>query len=186
MSESLLRQAGSLSGLLSWTVADFKREHGVGQVKAVQLATLMELGRRLCTGAGQTNPLMREPSDVAGYLWPRTRGLEVEKFWTLCLNTRRRLIRCVEVSSGTATASLAHPREVLRDAIRFSASCVAVAHNHPSGDPEPSSADIGITRQLREAARITGIELVDHVVLGRPEVDPTGRGWFSFRMAGLL
>jgi DNA repair protein RadC len=110
----------------------------------------------------------------------------VEKFWTLCLNTRRRLIRCVEVSSGTATASLAHPREVFREAIRLSASCVAIAHNHPSGDPEPSSADVSITRQLRDAARITGIELVDHVIVGTPDADPSGRGFFSFRLAGLM
>jgi DNA repair protein RadC len=186
VADGLLREAGSLAALSSWTTRDFMRQRGIGRIKALQLSSLIELARRLHTVPEHTQPLMREPADIARFLCPRTTGLEVEKFWTLCLNTRRRLIRCVEVTSGTATASLAHPREVFREAIRLSASCVAIAHNHPSGDPEPSSADVGITRQLREAARVTGIELVDHIIVGRPEADPSGRGFFSFRLAGLM
>jgi len=186
VAEQLLAESGSLPALTAWTADDFARHPGIGKIKGFQLASLMEIARRIQSGPGNSQPLMREPSDIARHLQPRTQGLEVEKFWTLCLNTRRRLLRCVEVSSGTATASLAHPREVFREAIRLSAACVAVAHNHPSGDPEPSSADVGITRQLREAARVMGIELVDHVILGRPESDPSGRGFFSFRLAGLM
>jgi len=186
VAESLLSEAGSLPALSTWTHSDFSRQHGIGRIKGLQLAGILELSRRLHGDPLGGQPLMREPSDIARHLAPRARGLEVEKFWTLCLNTRRRLIRCVEVSSGTATASLAHPREVFREAIRLSASCVAIAHNHPSGDPEPSSADVSITRQLRDAARITGIELVDHVIVGTPDADPSGRGFFSFRLAGLM
>ena len=186
VAEQLLAEAGCLSALTSWTADDFASRPGIGRVKGMQLASILEISRRLHASSAQLQPLMREPADIAGFLASRTTGLEVEKFWTLCLNTRRRLLRCVEVTSGTATASLAHPREVFREAIRLSASCVAVAHNHPSGDPEPSSADVGITRQLREAARITGIELVDHVIVGRREADPSGRGFFSFRLAGLM
>lgn len=90
------------------------------------------------------------------------------------------------VTLGTATASLAHPREVFRAAIVAGCTGIVVAHNHPSGDPSPSAADIQVTRQLREASRILAIDLVDHVVLGRPEMDPAGRGFYSFRDAGLL
>lgn len=186
VAEGLLSEAGSLCALSTWTADDFSRRPGIGRVKGMQLASIIEIARRLQSTPAHTSPLMREPADIARFLAPRTSGLEVEKFWTLCLNTRRRLIRCVEVTSGTATASLAHPREVFREAIRLSASSVAIAHNHPSGDPEPSAADIGITRQLKEAARITGIELVDHIIVGRSENDPTGRGFFSFRLAGLM
>lgn len=186
VAETLLNEAGSLPALNAWSARDFMRQHGIGRIKALQLASLMEIARRMNSVPEHPQPLMREPSDIARYLSSRTTGLEVEKFWTLCLNTRRRLIRCVEVTSGTATASLAHPREVFREAIRLSASCVAIAHNHPSGDPEPSSSDVGITRQLREAARVMGIELVDHIIVGRPEMDPSGRGFFSFRLAGLM
>ena len=81
---------------------------------------------------------------------------------------------------------LAHPREVFRAAVQYGATSVSVCHNHPSGDPEPSSADCTITRQLREAGRVVGIELVDHVILGRIDRDPSGRGYFSFRLAGII
>ena len=80
-------------------------------------------------------------------------GIVVEKFWVLCLNRKNRLIRRHEATSGTASSSLVHPREVFREAIRLGASAAICAHNHPSGDPAPSAADIQVTRQLREAAR---------------------------------
>ncbi len=100
-----------------------------------------------------------------------------EKFWVLCLNRKNRLLKRVEVTSGTATAALAHPREVFRTAIRESASAVACVHNHPSRDPAPSAADAQVTRQLREAARTVDIELVDHVNY-RPRLGRSIGPWF--------
>jgi len=91
----------------------------------------------------------------------------VEKFWVLCLNRKNRLMKRIEVTSGTATAALAHPREVFREAVRETAAAVVCVHNHPSGDPAPSTADIHVTRQLREAARTLDIELLDHVIVGQ-------------------
>jgi DNA repair protein RadC len=90
------------------------------------------------------------------------------------------------VSSGTATSALAHPREIYRAAIRESATAIACVHNHPSGDPSPSAADLQITRLLREAAQTVEIALLDHVIVGRLEADPVGRGYYSFREAGLI
>ena len=113
------------------------------------------------------------------------RPLEVEKFWTLCLNRKNRLIRRVEVTSGTATSSLVHPREVFRAAIAAGASAVIAVHNHPSGDPAPSRADIQITRQLREAAKTIGIDLLDHIIIGSKGSDPANLGYYSFNDAGL-
>jgi DNA repair protein RadC len=113
-------------------------------------------------------------------------GLEVEKFWVLCLNRKNRLMRRVEITSGIATASLAHPREVFREAIREAAVSIVCVHNHPSGDPHPSAQDMQMTRQLREAAKVVAIELADHVILGRAVNDPTGLGFYSFRAAGFL
>jgi DNA repair protein RadC len=110
----------------------------------------------------------------------------VEKFWVLCLNRKNRLIKCLEITSGTATAALAHPREVFRAGIKHGATAMICAHNHPSGDPAPSRADIQITRQLRDAARTVDIDLLDHVIVGRAEADPAGRGYYSFREAGLI
>lgn len=109
-----------------------------------------------------------------------------ESFWVVFLTTRHHAMGRQMVTLGTATASLAHPREVFRAAIVAGCTGIVVAHNHPSGDPSPSAADIQVTRQLREASRILAIDLVDHVVLGRPEMDPAGRGFYSFRDAGLL
>ena len=104
----------------------------------------------------------------------------------LCLNRKNRLRKCVEVSSGTATAALAHPREVFRAAIREAASAVVCAHNHPSGDPAPSSADLQMTRLLRDAAKTVEITLLDHVIVGSASADPLGMGYYSFREAGMM
>jgi DNA repair protein RadC len=182
----LIAEAGSLAGLIAWKETDFRRLKGIGKVKALQLVTVMEIARRVVRQQGGEEPVLNRADLVAAHLYPIAHGLAVEKFWVLCLNRKNRLLRRVEVSSGTATAALAHPREVFREAIRESASALICAHNHPSGDPAPSAADIQLTRQLREAARAIDIELLDHVVIGRASADPLGRGFYSFREAGLL
>jgi DNA repair protein RadC len=110
----------------------------------------------------------------------------VETFWVVCLDRKNKPISRSMVTMGTATNSLVHPREVFRYAILQSASAIIVAHNHPSGDPTPSSADIQVTRQLREAAKTVCIDLLDHVIVGNKEDDPNRIGFYSFRQAGLL
>jgi DNA repair protein RadC len=182
----LLAEAGSLPVLLKWKEPDFRRWKGVGRVKAVQLVAVMELAKRALKEVEREPPILNQAVRIAGALADVAEGLQVEKFWVLCLNRRNRLLKRVEVSSGTATATLAHPREVFRPAIRESAAAVVCAHNHPSGDPSPSAADIQLTRQLREAATAVDIPLLDHVILGRSGADPLGRGYYSFREAGLL
>lgn len=186
LASRLIGEAGSLAGLIAWKEADFRRLKGIGRIKALQLLTVMEIARRVIGQQTGESPLLNRADLVATHLQPLAQGLQVEKFWVLCLNRKNRLLRRVEVTSGTATAALAHPREVFREAIREAASAVICSHNHPSGDPAPSSADIQLTRQLREAARAIDIELLDHVVIGRASADPAGRGYFSFREAGLL
>ena len=102
------------------------------------------------------------------------------------LNRRNHCLGRHLMTIGTASACLVHPREVFRVACLASASGIVICHNHPSGDPSPSAADIQITRQLREASRIVDIELLDHVILGDQTMDPAGRGFYSFRESGLL
>lgn len=182
----LLAGAGSLAGLLAWRATEFRKLKGIGQVKALQLVTVMEIAKRAVDQKDGAAALLNRADLVADHFRPLVVGLDVEKFWVLCLNRKNRLLKRVEVTSGTATAALAHPREVFREAIRESATAVVCAHNHPSGDPAPSAADLQITRQLREAAKAVDIELLDHVILGRPNADPTGRGYYSFREAGLI
>lgn len=182
----LVAEAGSLAGLIGWNEADFRRLKGIGHVKALQLVTVMEIARRIIGQQAGETPLLNRADLIAAYFAPTIVSLEVEKFWVLCLNRKNRLIKRVEVSSGSATAALAHPREVFRAAIRESACAVVCVHNHPSGDPAPSKADYEVTRLLREAARAIDIDLIDHVIVGRSSVDPAGLGYFSFRAIGMI
>lgn len=182
----LVAEAGSLAGLIGWQAGDFQRLKGIGQVKALQLVTVMEIARRAVGQQAGDAPLLNRADLVAAHFQPLAAGLAVEKFWVLCLNRKNRLLKRVEVSSGTATAALAHPREVFRAAIRESAAAVVCVHNHPSGDPAPSAADVQVTRQLREAAKAVDIDLLDHVIVGVAASDPLGRGFYSFREGGML
>jgi DNA repair protein RadC len=182
----LIGEAGSLQGIAGWQPVDFERQPGIGRVKARQLAALIEVARRLIRPASTAQPVLNRPELIARHMAPFVQGLEIEKFWVLCLNRKNRLKKLVEVSSGTATCCLSHPREVFRAAIQFGATAIVCVHNHPSGDPGPSTADVQVTRQLREAARAVDIELLDHVIVGTASADPQGLGYTSFREAGML
>ena len=182
----LIAEAGSLTALVAWNDADFRRLKGIGRVKALQLIVVMEITRRILSQQAGTAPQLNRADLIAVYFHPLVQGLQVEKFWVLCLNRKNRLLKRIEVTSGTATAALAHPREVFREAVRECASAVVCVHNHPSGDPAPSAADIQVTRQLREAAQTLDIQLLDHVIVGQAGADPAGLGYYSFRSAGMV
>ncbi len=186
LSQRLVAEAGSIAGLASWHTTDFLRWKGIGRTKGQLLVAMIEIGRRMAHPPRTEAPSMNRPELVAEYFAPIVQGLEIEKFWVMCLNRKNRLKRMVEITSGTATSSLAHPREVFRCAIREGATAVVCVHNHPSGDPAPSAADVQVTRQLREAAKAVDIDLLDHVVIGRTGADPIGLGYYSFRSAGVL
>lgn len=143
---------------------------GMGQAKASSLLAGLELGRRAALSRGRP---IQEPKDAISHLvWMQS--LQKEHFHALYLDTRRFLIATETVSVGTLDSSLVHPREVFRPAIAHAASAVLVAHNHPSGDPEPSAEDLALTRRLDKAARLLGLALLDHVVVAR-------RGFVSLR-----
>ena len=182
----LIAEAGSIQGIATWQPVDFARHPGIGRVKARQLAALVEVARRMIRPAALEQPVLNRPELIANHMGPFTHGLEIEKFWVLCLNRKSRLKKMVEISSGTATACLVHPREVFRAAIREGAVALACVHNHPSGDPAPSSADQQVTRTLREGARAVDLEFMDHVIVGRMAADPVGKGYFSFREVGMI
>ena len=186
MSQQLITEAGSLAGLTRWREADYRKVRGIGHVKALQLITVMEIARRVMGTAGDPNPVLNRPELIYAWFRPLITGLAVEKFWVLCLNRKNRLLKQVEITSGTATSSLAHPREVFREVIHHGATAVVCVHNHPSGDPAPSAADVQVTRQLREAARTLDIDLQDHVIVGQATADPRGTGYYSFRESGVL
>jgi DNA repair protein RadC len=110
--------------------------------------------------------------------------LDRESLRTVLLDTRYRLIAVREISKGTLNESLAHPREIFKPAITCSAYAIVVVHNHPSGDPRPSEADIRLTRKLAEAAHLLQISLLDHLIIGA--VRNGHPGYFSFKEAGMI
>jgi DNA repair protein RadC len=184
VSQRMISEAGSLAGLLRWSEQDFRKIKGVGHVKALQLLTVMEVARRVLSLEGAVDPLLDTPALIYGRLFPIAAGLDVEKFWVLCMSRKNRLIKLVEVTSGIQGGSLVHPREVFREAVRHAASAIVCAHNHPSGDPAPSAQDIKITKELRDAGNTLGIELLDHIIVGRPQADPRRIGYYSFAKRG--
>lgn len=127
------------------------------------------------------------PQKIAEYLRPAFEMNPVqEAFYCVYLNRKNRPLGRHLVTLGTATSSLAAPREVFRGAILAGATALVVSHNHPSGDPAPSAADVQVTRVLREAAKVIDIDLLDHVIVGDASSDPLKVGYYSFREAGLL
>ena len=186
IADALLARAGSLAGLLRWNVEDFRQVSGLGPVKALQLSIYVEVAKRMARADRVVSQKFNEAQAVFTHLYPEVRADDVEKVWVLCLDRKNKLIRMESVTSGIATGSLVHPREVFRPAIRHGATAVIVAHNHPSGDPTPSKADLNVTRKLREAAAHLEIELHDHVIIGEPEDDPRDLGFYSFAEAGVL
>ena len=186
LANDLISQAGSLAGLLRWDISDFRRVRGIGKVKALQLCTFIEIAKRMMKGERTQSERFESPEVVWEYLYPEVRSDSVERVWVLCLDRKNKLIRAEAVTSGTATGSLIHPREVFRPAIRHGSSAVIMAHNHPSGDPSPSSADIRATKRILHAAKHIGIDLLDHVILGEIENDPNKVGYYSFSDAGYL
>ena len=145
---------------------DLARRFALGRSVAQRLAAAFRLGRRVERARRPERASMTSPRRVFAAVAAELRGLERERFVTLLLDGRHRL-KCLErVSEGTLTSSLVHPREVFRPAVREAAAAIVVAHNHPSGDPEPSHEDLEVTQRLLEAGRVLGIPLLDHLVVG--------------------
>ncbi len=178
LAKDLLGEVG-LHALARALPAELERLPGVGPAKAATLLAALELGRRLSERRLATGDAIRGPEDVFRHLHPRLRDAHHEQFHLLLLDGRHRLLRDVMASQGTLTASLVHPREVFRPALREGAAALVVAHNHPSGDPSPSAEDQEVTRRLVQAGALLGVPLLDHVVVAE-------RGWTSLRAHAAL
>ena len=179
----LLTRFKSIGGLARAGVEELATVKGVGKTKAIQLAAAFGLGHRL-SHETLTKFKIDSPELVYQLLGSEMRALAQESLRTLLLDTRYHLIRIEEISLGSLSESIAHPREIFRPAIIYSAYAMIVVHNHPSGDPSPSEADHRLTRRLSEAAQLLQINLLDHIVIGSPD---NGRiPYFSFKEAGVL
>ena len=174
VAQDVIEAAGGVPGLVRIGLDELDSVPGVGASRAARLVAAVELGRRTLFGEDAARPQMLSTADLVGYLLPRYGGVAVERFGVVLLDQKQRVIRSLILSSGTANASVSHPRDVFRAAVLASATSVAVFHNHPSGDPLPSTVDRLVTRRLVEAGEVIGIEVMDHIILG-------GRKYFSFK-----
>jgi DNA repair protein RadC len=165
--QSLLQKYGSLNALALATVDELKQVPGIGRDKAATLVAAFALARRMEQERREESPVLDNPATVVNFMRETNRLLNVESFQVLLLNVRKKLIRSEEISQGLLDTILVHPREVFRAAIVANAAGVVLVHNHPSGDPAPSEADIKVTRDLIRAGQLLKIEVVDHVIIGR-------------------
>ena len=166
LGRTLLREYGSLRGLARRDLREWMRVVGIGPAKAVQMAAVFEIGRRVEAAHGESERIqVCSPDDVAAVYIPRMRDLNREIFKVVLLNTANVILGDSTVSEGGLASSIVEPRAVFQMAILEHAAAVICIHNHPSGNPEPSREDIRITRQLVEAGKLMGIPVHDHLIV---------------------
>jgi DNA repair protein RadC len=165
--KEVIGKFGSLRGLAQASVDDLQAIKGIGPDKGATLVAAFALAKRMADEMRSEDPLLDTPEAVASLMREDARLRRVESFQILLVNTRRRLIRVAEISDGTLDTLLVHPREVFEKAIAAGAAAIILLHNHPSGDPSPSEADIKVTRDLIRAGQLLKIEVLDHVIIGR-------------------
>ena len=163
--QQLLSRFGDLQSIANSSLEELCQVKGIGLAKASQITAAFELGRRLETYPEKGKAIVRSPENVLNEVRSKLKGRKKEHFLTLFLDTRNQVLGVASVSVGSLDSSLAHPREVFKEAISANAASVIFVHNHPSGDPQPSEDDIKLTRRLVEAGNIVGIEVLDHVIV---------------------
>ena len=166
LAQRLLGLNGGLRYLAEATVDQLSNLRGIGPAKAAQIKAAVELGKRLRVASQLERPVIKSPLDVGNLLSEEMRYLDREQFKALLLNTKNCLLSIDTISIGSLNASLVHPRELFKNAVIKSAAGLILVHNHPSGNPEPSSEDINMTKRIIEAGDILGISVLDHIIIG--------------------
>ena len=179
IAQELLARFGNIKAISQATIEELSQIKGIGLAKAAQIKACFELGKREDLEPELKNFDIKDPEAVVKAIRASIKDKAKEHFKLILLNPRNKIIGISTISIGTLNASLVHPREVFKDAIMHTAASVVLAHNHPSGDPEPSEDDITITKRLIEAGKILGIEVMDHIIIAK-------NGFFSFKEKGLI
>lgn len=164
LANRVLARSGGLHGLAR-TAPDQLCVSGVGAARAAQVVAAVELGRRTLVRAALERPQYQTPQQLASYLLPQYGAAVVEQFGIVMLDTKHRVIRIKLVSIGGLDSTVVQPRDVFREATAASAAAIVLFHNHPSGDPTPSSDDLALTRRMINAGDIMGIDVIDHLIL---------------------
>lgn len=179
IAQELLVRFGNIKAISEATLEELSQIKGIGFAKAAQIKACFELGKRQELEPEMKNFDIQNPQDIVKAIQSSIKDKTKEHFKLILLNTRNKIIGISTVSIGTLNSNLVHPREVFKEAISHSAASVVFAHNHPSGDPEPSEDDLTITKRLTEAGKILGIEVIDHIIISK-------NGFFSFKEKGLI
>ncbi len=166
LSNRVLMHFEGLKLLHDATIEELTAIKGIGTAKGVQLLSSIELGKRMSQYKPEVRYVIRSPEDGANYVMEEMRTLRQEHFVVLFLDTKNQVIHRQTIFIGSLNASIVHPREVFREAVKRSAASIIVIHNHPSGDPTPSKEDIHVTRRLVDSGKMIGIELLDHLIIG--------------------
>lgn len=169
LAEKILYPIFSQEGILNihqWTLEQLMQLKGIGKVKAVQILCLSELAKRLAKATAQSGLNFSTPSSIAEYYMEDMRHKRQEAMKLLLLNTKTKLIGETDISKGTVNSAVISPRELFVEALQKNAVSIILLHNHPSGDPTPSKEDVLITRRIRDAGELIGVELLDHIIIG--------------------
>lgn len=180
MSAELIASAGSLDALARMEAAEIcDLCKGIGMAKAATLSAVFELGGRAIQEKLSRLPF-NTPEDIYDYLTATMRWKDKETVLVLLMDSKCRLIKPVEISSGTINESIAHPRDILRPAIIYNAYGFILTHNHPSGNPAPSRADDQLTDRIQQSAKLLGIRFLDHMIIGKP-AEEAHKNYYSYR-----
>lgn len=166
IAQRLLTKHGGLAGLLRLDVVELARERGVGEAKATKVKAALEIGRRLAAIAPEERPRITSPEDAIQLVGIEMAALEQEQLRVLILDTRNAVLAIRTVYQGSANSATVRVGELFRDAIRHAAVSLVLVHNHPSGDPTPSSADVAMTAEVVQAGALLDIAVVDHIIIG--------------------
>ncbi|PAQ16349.1 hypothetical protein CD798_01770 [Bacillaceae bacterium SAOS 7] len=166
LSNRVLQTFEGLRMLKDASLEEITSIKGIGQAKAVQIMSALELGRRISHLKFEDRYVIRSPEDGANYVMEEMRFLSQEHFVCLYLNTKNQVLHKQTLFIGSLNASIVHPREVFKEAFRRSAASVICIHNHPSGDPAPSREDVEVTKRLVECGKLLGVEVLDHLIIG--------------------
>ena len=175
----LLNSAGTLRSLRMMSLNEISAIDGIGEGKGARVLAAMELGRRAALEDKRFMPKISSSKDVLDFLADEMRSLEQETVRVLLLNTKHMLLHSAVISVGGLNYSPIHPREVYKQALKFSAAGIILVHNHPSGEAAPSEQDIKLTKRLKEAGEIMGIPLLDHLIIAET-------GYYSFSEENII
>jgi len=166
LGRNLLKKFNGISGIDEAHINELIELSGIGSSKASRLKAAFELGKRLISQSNGSLKRFKCSEDVAKNFYPKMKNIKKENFLCLLLDGKNRIINKFKISEGSLNSSIVHPREALRPAIREAAASIIFIHNHPTGDPTPSSDDLAITKRLVESSKIVGIKVLDHIIIG--------------------